>query len=161
MKRILIIYLLLLNYVMGAYAVSGIPIVVNYKSTEYGAHNRNFDVLTDNDGRVYVANFEGLLYYDQTGWHVIHAPGIYRITKLYQDRRGNIWVGGYGVFGKLESNKNGVLSLNTYFAHGKNRGFMGEVTDIYEQSGKICIELSVDGVYYEDTSLKNIKVLKH
>lgn len=161
MKRFLTISLLLLCCLVNVHAINGQPLVVNYVAKEYGAHNRNFDVLTDEQGRVYVANFEGLLYFDQAKWRIIHAPGICRITKLYRDSRGVIWVGGYGVFGKLESDENGVLRLKTYFAHGKNKGFLGEVADIYEENEKICVELSVDGVYYEDQTMKGIKVIKH
>jgi hypothetical protein len=42
----------------------GIPFLHTYRSSDYHAHNRNFDVVTDQDGTAYFANFEGLLYYN-------------------------------------------------------------------------------------------------
>ena len=46
----------------------GLPLIRNYTAAEYGGHNRNYDIETDEDGTIYVANFEGLLYYDRTRW---------------------------------------------------------------------------------------------
>ena len=59
MRRFLFFSLTLLcvNAIFG----QGIPLIRNYLSKEYHAHNRNFDVETDKNGIVYFANFEGLL----------------------------------------------------------------------------------------------------
>lgn len=103
-------------------AKGGIPFFVNYSPAVYHAHNRNFDVVCDDNGRVYVANFEGVLYYDQTEWHTIHAPGIFRITRLFKDHRGRIWVGGYNLFGYLAAGANGELELQMVFSKN-NKGF--------------------------------------
>ncbi len=61
----------------------GTPFFKNYTSMEYGAHNRNFDILCDDEGHTFVANFEGLLVYDNASWRIIHTPGISRVTDLY------------------------------------------------------------------------------
>ena len=130
-------------------AAVGHPFFVNFSPATYGAHNRNFDILSDRQGRVYVANFEGLICYDQSEWHVVHAPGIFRITRLYQDKKGRIWVGGFNVFGYLMHNERGELTLKTVFSKD-SKGFIGEVTDIREEQGKICIETSIGTAGLED-----------
>ena len=68
----------------------GIPFIRNYPATEYGGHNQNFDIMTGDDGTVYVANFEGLLYYDHAEWHMLHTPGVSRVTALFRDSKGTI-----------------------------------------------------------------------
>ena len=81
----------------------GMPFFHNYLPEEYNAHNRNFDILVDpEEGVVYVANFEGLLIYDQATWDIKHTPGITRVTSLYKDSKGTIWTGGYNYMGYLE-----------------------------------------------------------
>ena len=89
----------------------GIPFFQNFPSTEYKAHNQNFDIVTDDDGIVYVANFEGLLYYDQATWRIIHTPGITRVTSLYRDSKGTLWTGGYNYIGRLANTDDGILCL--------------------------------------------------
>lgn len=138
---------------------SGLPFVVNYALTDYRAHNRNFDVVADGVGRVYVANFEGLLYSDGADWHVIHAPGVFRITRLYKDHNGRIWVGGYNLFGYLKAGANGSLTLQWIFSKD-NKGFLGEVTDIREEHGQMVVETSIGGGYLEDGTMDDYVVRK-
>ena len=62
MKRRYYIIILLLSLVAAEIrAAVGHPFFVNFTTADYGAHNRNFDILSDDNGRVYVANFEALL----------------------------------------------------------------------------------------------------
>ena len=84
------LFLLLTFMPIGAGA-QGIPFIRNYPATEYKAHKQNFDIICSPDGTVYVANFEGLLYYDNSTWRMIHTPGITRITAVFRDSRKIIW----------------------------------------------------------------------
>ena len=92
MKRRYYIIILLLSLVAAKIrAAVGHPFFVNFTTADYGAHNRNFDILSDDHGRVFVANFEGLLCYDQTKWTVIHAPAFsasHASTKTITDEYG-------------------------------------------------------------------------
>ena len=158
MKRYILSLMMILWSLAGLVeAKDGLPFFVNYAPSDYHAHNRNFDVVSDERGRVYVANFEGLLYYDQTEWHTIHVPGIFRITKLFKDGDGRIWVGGYNLFGYLVAGRNGELELQLIFSKN-NQGFLGEVTDIWEKDGKICVETSIGGVDVEDDSMRDFVI---
>ena len=56
-------------------SAQGIPYLRNYTAEEYNGHNQNFDVIAATDGTLYAANFEGLLYYDNAQWRIIHTPG--------------------------------------------------------------------------------------
>ena len=77
----------------------GLPLIRNYTATEYGAHNRCYDIEIGEDGTVFVANFEGLLYYDRSRWRIINTPDMTRVTEVYRASDNTIWVGGYNYFG--------------------------------------------------------------
>ena len=89
----------------------GLPLIRNYTAEEYGGHNRNFDIEIDKDGTVYVANFEGLLYYDRAQWRIVRAPELNRVTTIYHDTENTICVGGYNFTARLQKRANGVLYL--------------------------------------------------
>ena len=120
--------------VLTTMSAQGIPFLRNFSATEYHAHNQNFDVITGDDGTVYVANFEGLLYYDQANWRTIHTPGVNRITAVFRDSKGTVWAGGYKYIGYVETGAHGILRLHEI--DPKNR-FQGEVQWIWERNGKI------------------------
>ena len=112
----------------------GTPYVFNFSSADYKAHNRNFDILTDDNGHVFVANFEGLLYYDKADWRVIHTPSTTRITSLFRDSKGNIWAGGFHFFGRLVVGERGIIGLSSLAKRGE---LTGEIDLIWEHDGKI------------------------
>ncbi len=122
----------------------GIPFLRNFSVNEYQAHNRNFDITTDDKGFVYVANFEGLLYYDNAEWRIIHTPNITRTTTLFRDKNGKIWAGGYNYLGYLESNKNGELLLHNAVKKGN---FQGVVEHIWEEGQQLYFRLEKNNVY--------------
>lgn len=124
----------------------GIPFLRNYTSVEYKAHNRNFDVITGKDGTVYVANFEGLMYYDQSRWRILHTPGITRITSVFCDHSGRIWVGGYNFMGYVSCDKNGELHLVNLLVNNKTN-FHGEVNWLWEKNGEIQFLSSDNRIY--------------
>ena len=121
----------------------GIPFIRNYSATEYGGNNQNFDIMTGKDGIVYVANFEGLLYYDNCVWHMIHTPGITRITAVFRDSKNVIWTGGYNYIGYLETNARGQLQLHSL----KNTSIQGEVDWIWEKEGTVFFLTSSNQIY--------------
>lgn len=135
MKRLFILFFIVVHCLAGM-AQGGIPFFSNYTSDIYKAHNRNFDIVCDDYGTVYVANFEGVLYYDQAQWRVIHTPGISRVTSLYKAHDGRIWVGGYNVFGYLDANERGMLRLHVLHSDTSNN-LLGEILSIDERSGYI------------------------
>ena len=122
----------------------GIPFIRNYTATEYGGHNQNFDIMTGDDGTVYVANFEGLLYYDHAEWHMLYTPGVTRITALFRDSKGTIWTGGYNYIGYVEIAANGCPTLHSIV---NNKTFHGEVQWIWERDGNLFFLVSDKEIY--------------
>lgn len=158
MKRF--IYCLLTLFLMNIGQIQanvGLPFFVNYLPSDYQAHNRNFDVLADDKGYVYVANFEGVLYYDQENWHLIPSPGTSRVTNLYKDKDGKIWIGGYNLFGYLSAADNGELQLQMVYSRD-SKGFLGEVTQISEKRGKVCVTSTLGPGFLEDDTMADFLV---
>ena len=107
----------------------GVPYLENFTAEDYGAHSRNYDVVCDSHGTVYVANFEGLLYYDGATWRKVHTTDINRVTQVARDKHDRIWIGGYNVFGYLEASENGQLQIKYIETNGGKNNF-GEISDI-------------------------------
>ena len=123
----------------------GLPFIRNFSAEEYHANNMNFDVETDENGNIFVANFEGLMYYNHAEWQILHTPGISRITVVIRASDNQIWVGGYNYFGKIVRQANGTIALQRI---GSRDLFRGEVWEIFEQDGKLLFVVS-NGVIYE------------
>ena len=123
----------------------GIPFIRNFSADEYNANNTNFDIETDEWGNVFVANFEGLLYYDYAEWRILRTPGISRTTVVYKAADNTIWVGGYNFFGKVVRKDNGELALQGV---GGTNLFQGEVEEIYEKDGDLQF-LADNGIIYQ------------
>lgn len=122
----------------------GLPLIRNYTAAEYGGHNRNYDVEEGEDGTIFVANFEGLLYYDRARWRIIHTPGINRVTVCVCDSKNTMWVGGYKYFGRVQQQTNGELFLQQVAKDGL---FDGEVMEIFEDEGALQFVASDNNVY--------------
>ncbi len=149
MKRYIIhIYMciVLLAIAIGAKA-QGIPFLQNFSSSQYHAHNRNFDVISGTDGIIYFANFEGLLYYDRAQWRIVHTAGTNRLTAVFRDKNNIIYTGGYHNFGRVITDHRGSISIRPYtMRNGQN--VKGEVTWIWqEKSGEIRFLLSNQQIY--------------
>ena len=142
MKRLLTALTVLL--LMTAAYGQGIPFIRNYTAEEYHANNTNYDIETDENGNVFVANFEGLLYYDYAEWRIIHTPGITRSTVVFRAKDNTIWVGGYNYFGKVVRKANGDIALKRI---GLSDLFRGEVTEIYELDGELLF-IADNGIIY-------------
>lgn len=125
----------------------GLPLLRNYTAEDYHAHNFNFDVITGVDGLVFIANFEGLLYYDNVKWHTIYTPGYTRVTVVYRDQKDSIWAGGYNYIGKIRYQENGEPYLHRI---GQADAFQGEVQEITEYEGRLYFAVNDGKVYQTD-----------
>ena len=136
----------------------GLPFLKNYMANDYHAHSRNFDVEIGEDGFVYFANFEGLMYYDRAEWHIIHTPGITRVTVVYCDKNNVLWAGGYNYFGRIQRKANGELYLQRVGAAGL---FRGEVLEIYEnKNGELNFAVNDGNIYQVEGDKVSIKTKK-
>ena len=140
MRRILLcaaIFIIYCSLFISPAGAQGLPLIRNYTAAEYGGHNRNYDVEEGEDGTIFVANFEGLLYYDRVRWRIIHTPGINRVTVCVRDSKNTMWVGGYKFFARVQQRANGELYLQQVAKDGQ---FDGEVMEIFEDEGALQLK---------------------
>ena len=140
-------------------ASQGLPLIRNYMAAEYGGHNRNYDIEIGEDGTVFVANFEGLLYFDRAQWRMIHAPELRRVTVVYRDKKNTIWVGGYEFFARLQKRANGELFMQQI--SGKDT-FKGEVMEIFEEGASLQFVVSDNNIYEVETAaVPTVRLNRH
>ena len=84
----------------------------NYTLNDYKASNQNWDIANAADGKLYVANNNGLLEFDGLNWNVWEMPNKTTIRSLlvYQNK---IYVGSYEEFGYFSRNNKGALVYTT------------------------------------------------
>ena len=140
--RVFLLHLLAISPL--AVSAQGMPFIRNYTAAEYGGHNRNYDIVIGEDGTVFVANFEGLLYYDRAQWRMIHTSDISRVTVIYRASDNQIWLGGYNFIARLDTRPNGELFIRPI---GKPGLFSGEVMEIFEDGGKLLFVASDNNIY--------------
>lgn len=145
MKKIVFLIMCLCS--VYANSQEGIPFFVNYPASVYQAHNRNFDVVCDSCGNVYFANFEGILHYDYNRWETIYTPGFSRVTRLFRDSEGRIWVGGYNVFGRIERDGRGCITLRTLLSD-LDTDSLGELEDMAEIDKRIYLKATSGKILY-------------
>ncbi len=134
----------------------GLPRIHNYSAEEYGGHNRNYDIEIGEDGTVFVANFENLLYYDRARWRKINTPNLSRATVVYRASDNNVWVGGYNFFGLLKRQANGSLTIQRM---GGNDLFKGEVLEIFESDGTLQFVATDNNIY--EVKGNTVKLKQH
>lgn len=159
MKKTGLLLEILLLGILSGYAgekyVEGTPFLINYTAGEYGAHDRNEAVVCDGNGRVYFANFEGVLGYDGQEWRLWTTPGISRVTSLYIGSQDRVYAGGFNVAGRLERGKDGEPFLRVYVSDADREGKrIGEVRRILEYEGRTVFIAEQGMVWVKEDSVR-------
>lgn len=130
------------------------PYLRNFSAQQYHGHNRNFDVECDGKGRTFVANFEGLLVYDNVEWHMYHTPGISRITTIFRDKDNLIWFGGYNTLGYVNTSLTDTIQLSYTVCDTAKTANLGEVNHIWRSKGTLGFSTSDGKTYTLDSDNK-------
>ena len=144
MKQVLFICWLLM---LGGAALAQIrPRVIHFEKSDYNGQNQNWSLDQLPNNYMAIANSAGMLLYNGVEWEKYEMPKRVTIRTIRSDQQGNIYVGGYGEFGKWSLGPEGTLvfsSLNHLLPEGalQNEEIWNIVVterDIYFQSfGKI------------------------
>lgn len=94
----------------------GLPDIINYEKTTYGAGTQNWAIQQDRNGILYFANNEGLLTFDGTFWktYPVSNKTIVRSLAIAPDHK--IYVGAQGDFGYFSPAANGKLQYHSLLA---------------------------------------------
>ncbi|TDY07666.1 helix-turn-helix domain-containing protein [Meridianimaribacter flavus] len=103
-------YVLLLVLCFQAQQVSAqySPYFQNYSLSEYNAGNQNWDVSRADNGKLYVANNDGLLEYDGLKWNFYELPNKTTVRSVLA-HNDIIYTGSYEEFGFWKKNEKGIL----------------------------------------------------
>jgi DNA-binding CsgD family transcriptional regulator len=103
----------------------GIPEIINYTKSIYGAGTQNRSIVQDKNGVMYFANYEGLLSFDGVYWKIYPLPNktVIRSVAIGKDNR--IYAGGQDDFGYFSPDNNGRLVYTSlkYLLSEKNSTF--------------------------------------
>ena len=158
MRKLCIMFCILVVFSCLAFAQGspGIPFIRNFTAEDYHAHNRNFDIEIDQNGVIYVANFNGLLYYNHVEWQLLLTPDITRITVVYCDKSNTVWVAGYNFIGKVQQKANGDPYLQSISNLNEP---IGEVEEIWEKDGNLKFINNSGNIYKIETD--SISFIEH
>ncbi len=111
----LFLFILLIPIPLNAQNIKsiGVPYVQNYSKASYQSGNQNWSVTQDEHGIMYFGNASGLLAYDGKYWQLHHMPNGLIVRSVAADKKGKVYVGGFGEFGYWENNRQGFLKYNS------------------------------------------------
>lgn len=92
------------------------PSTSNYTLAEYKAGNQNWDITRSEDGKIYVANNNGLLAYDALNWKFYQLPNKTTVRSVFTDND-IVFTGSYEEFGYWKKDDLGLLK---YYSLSEN-----------------------------------------
>jgi DNA-binding CsgD family transcriptional regulator len=118
----------------------GLPLIRNFKKTDFKAGSQTWEIDQDSSGRMYFANNEGLLTYDGSYWKLYPLPNKTIMRSVAVQAGGRVYVGGQGEAGYFEADKTGFLRYHSLleFIPAPERSF----ADVWD------IEIKGDAVYF-------------
>lgn len=143
----------------GQEEMMGIPYIKNYSPAEYNAHVQNFDIVQNQEGIMYFANFSGVLEFDGQSWRVIQTANISQVTALSIDSSGIVYVGARGEVGRLMPNAYGELEFNNLTDHIKKdkRAFQYVINTFATENGVYFVTNNAV-LLWQDTVFKDCGV---
>src|SRR4249919_3878722 len=88
-------------------ALNGMPLLRRFTPEDYNATPSFLSLATDKEGRIFVANAEGVLRYDGETWTLIELPGHQTAREVAEGADHRIYVGSYDTFGELRTSADG------------------------------------------------------
>ena len=88
-----------------------------FSSKEYGAQPKNWAIIQDQRGVLYVGNSDGVLEFDGQRWRLIRIANNSEVRSLALDAQGRIYVGAAGEIGYLEPDVQGHMSYVSLLSH--------------------------------------------
>ncbi len=98
---------------------AGFKHLKNYTPEEYGRMPKNWAVLQDKRGIIYVGNNNGVLEFDGVSWRAIDVPN-HSVRSMTIHDTGKIYIGGKNEFGFLAPDANGSLQYKSLLDHLEN-----------------------------------------
>ena len=127
----------------------------NYLKKEYGGNPQIHDILQDDRGMMYFANYAGVLEYDGSSWRTIKIGEKNQSTTcLAKGNNSQIYVGGRNQFGVLTPNKYGLLEYQSLLDK-YNIDSIGVVYSIIVCKDNITLQTSSEILILDSSKLLN------
>lgn len=133
------------------------PYFQNYSLSEYNAGNQNWDISKGEDGKIYVANNNGLLVFDGLKWSLHELPNKTTIRSVLPVKD-KIYTGSYEEFGYWKKNEKGSL-VYTSLSHliNKKEFLNEEFWQIIHFKDAIIFRSFLNVYIYKDDKITQIK----
>ena len=130
--------------------------VTNYTRHTYRAGNQNWKLQQQDNGWIYVANNNGLLEFDGTGWNLYSMRNAKaRTMKIGDD--GRIYIGGIGQFGYFTPNSLGGLDYICLSDSLPQNSIVGVIWNILQDKERIYFQSDRSLFYLEHDKLEYIE----
>jgi len=88
--------------------------ITNFTPSNYGASDQNWSVTQDSLGRVFIANLNGVMFYDGEYWKIIYIGNDNKeCVSLAKSNKEIIYAGGSGEFGFLDFSDNDSIKYQS------------------------------------------------
>jgi signal transduction histidine kinase/ligand-binding sensor domain-containing protein len=136
----------------------GLPIIENLSTSAVGADARNWSIVRDPKGLLYVGNTDGILEYDGVVWRVLYSRNGTPAYALAQSADGTLYFGLYGAFGRLVTDEVGNTRMD--LLSDRLPEHQRDFTSVYavHAIGGVVWFRSTEGLYRWDGS--NISVIR-
>ncbi len=116
-NMVLLVFLMVVVFPAFTQKETGIPVIRNYSSGEYGSHVQNWAIVEGPGGIMYYGNTNGeILEYDGENWRKIKIPNRSIVRSMDVDKEGTIYVGAVDEFGYLKANSKERLEYRSYIS---------------------------------------------
>ncbi len=133
------------------------PYFQNYSLSEYNAGNQNWGISKGDDGKIYVANNNGLLVFDGLQWRLHEIPNKTTIRSVLAHKE-RVYIGSYEEFGYWKKNDKGSLVYHSLSHLIDKKEFLNEeFWQIISYKNAIIFRSFWDIYIYENESITQIK----
>jgi hypothetical protein len=134
-------------------------LVKHYTKQDYHAGSQNWSVTADDEGFVYVANNDGLVIFDGTGWQTYRNPDQTIVRSVYVAPDKSIYTGSYEEFGFWKENAGHELSYTSLKPSTKDSSFHNcEYWKIVQCREKIYFQGFSSLFVYDQHTVKPVKL---
>ena len=134
-------------------------LVKHYTKQDYHAGSQNWSIETDNQGYVYVANNDGLLIFDGTGWKTYRNSDQTIVRSVYVAPDRSIYTGSYEEFGYWKENADHELFFTSLKPTVRDSSFHNcEFWKIVQCRDKIYFQGFSSLFVYDKHTVKPVKL---
>ncbi|QHT68065.1 response regulator [Rhodocytophaga rosea] len=91
----------------------GFPLITNYTPKEYQAHEQIWASVQGKDKRMYFANGDGLLVYDNEHWEMVSLTNKSHVRSMGISSDSTLYLGGDGEIGYIHTNEYGRVQYHS------------------------------------------------